>query len=407
MTHTYRQKKMRLPFRLVLKRLANACFLLLILGLVPFFLGFLTQAPELYRFNGLVESESENVGPVENARVLAVEVQPGQRVNAGDVLVRLDPTDRATDRAVDRAMNEARLKDYEQSVLRYEQDAARHRQDLQDSERRCRRTVREAAVALESEKMNRARDAAELAGLKAEIARLQPLVDRRLVSETELSRLRPSAEALEKSVAQYGPLIDALEQQHAQAAKDSEEIRALLAQTAAQGTPADPVLTAVRQAAETCKQASAMDGAVLKASRSGVVSRVLRQAGDVVVAGEPVVRVASSSALYITGMLTQRQLQGLAVGDRLKVTRASTAPRKAALTAQVEVVEPEVMDLLDPFNPAPRFPLRGRRARLRVLDETNDLVPGETVALESNHRETWLEGIKRICQLGTAKGGQR
>jgi multidrug resistance efflux pump len=298
---------------------------------------------------------------------------------------------------VDLAMNEARLKDYEQSVLRYEQNAERHRQNLLESARRCRQAVREAAVALEAEKMNRARDAAELAGLKAELARLQPLVDRRLVNETELSRLRPAAEALEKSVAQYGPLIDALEKQHGQALKDLEEVRALLAETAGEGTPTtDPILAAMRQAAETCRQASAKDPAVLRASRGGIVSRVLRQAGDVAVAGEPVVRIASPGALYITGMLTQRQLLGLAVGDKLKVTRAAAGDR-TALTAQVETVEPEVMDLLDPLNPVPRFPLRGRRVRLRVLDEHNGLVPGETVVLESGRRETWLEGVKRIC----------
>jgi hypothetical protein len=106
--------------------------------------------------------------------------------------------------------------------------------------------------------------------------------------------------------------------------------------------------------------------------------------------------VAASSALYITGMLTQHQLQDLKVGDTLHVARAAAGQRET-LKAQVEVIAPEVMDLLDPFNPVPRFPLRGRRVRMRVLDENNGLIPGETVTLESGHRETWLEGVKRIC----------
>ena len=150
------------------------------------------------------------------------------------------------------------------------------------------------------------------------------------------------------------------------------------------------------EAVETCRKAAATDPSVLRASRSGVVSRILRQPGDVVAGGEPVVRVAASSALYITGMLTQRQLQNLKVGDTLAVTRAM-AGQRASLKAQVEMIEPEVMDLLDPFNPVPRFPLRGRRVRMRVLNENNGLVPGETVTLESGRRETWLEGVKRIC----------
>lgn len=383
---------MRLPFKLLLKRLARACFLAAVVGLIPFFLWFQTQDQEAHRFNGMVESEAETVGPVDTVRILSIDVQPGQSVKAGDVLVRLDPADRA----LDLAMNEARLKNYEQDLLRYEQDIARHRQNLQDSERRCRQAVREAEIALETERMNRVRDAAELAGLQAEIKRLQPLVDRRLVSETELSRLRPAAEALATTVAEYATLMTALEKQHARAVEDLNEVKALLAETAVKGTDSDPILATMRQAVETCRKAAANDPSVLRASRSGVVSRILRQPGDVVAGGEPVVRVAASSALYITGMLTQRQLQNLKVGDTLAVTRAA-AGRRAPLKAQVEMIEPEVMDLLDPFNPVPRFPLRGRRVRMRVLDENNGLVPGETVTLESGRRETWLEGVKRIC----------
>lgn len=401
MTQTYKRKQMRTPLGLILRRLSRVCFLLAVIGMIPFFLWLLTQGqnPGLRRFNGLVEAEAENVGPIETARILSVEVQPGQRVNIGDVLVRLDPADRA----MDLAMNEARLKDYEQGVLRYEQDVERQRQNLQDSERRCRQTAREAAVALETEKMNRARDVAELAGLKAELARLQPLVDKRLVSETELSRLRPAAEALEQSIAQYGPLIDALEKQHGLALEDLGEIKALLAETAKKGSATDPILAAMRQAAEACRQATVKDHTVLRATRDGVVSRVLRQSGDVAIAGEPVVRITTSSAFRITGMLMQQQLFGLAVGDTFRVTRSAMGDRMT-LTAQVEAIEPEVMDLLDPLNPVPRFPMRGCHVRLRVIEENNGLVPGETVTLEAGRRETWLEGVKRICLLNIRNG---
>jgi membrane fusion protein (multidrug efflux system) len=392
MTNQYHRKTMRVPWRLRMRRLLRGCFLLVVIALIPYFLWLQTQDPSTYRFSGLVEAETETVGPVENARILSVEVQVGQRVKPGDVLVRLDPSDRA----VEQAMNEARLKDYEQGALRYAQGADRYRQTLQESERRARQTLQEASVALEAEKMNRARDEAELLGLKAEIARLQPLVDRRLVSETELSSLRPNAQALEQAVAQYAPLIEALQQQRDQASADLQEVQKRLAAASSEGSAADPILVSLRQAAESYRQAAAKDPAVLLASRAGLVSRVLRQPGDVVVAGEPIVRVAAAGSLYITGLLTQRQLEGVSVGDKLRVTRTANG-RQAALTAQVELVEPEVMDLLDPFNPVPRYPVRGRRVRLRVLDENNTLVPGETVSLESGRRETWLEGVKRIC----------
>jgi multidrug resistance efflux pump len=251
--------------------------------------------------------------------------------------------------------------------------------------------VQEAAVAWETEKMNSARDAAELAGLRAEITRLQPLIDKRLVSEIELSSLRPKAQALEQTVARYAPLIDALQQRHSQAVKDLEEVRALLA-----ATERVPQAESLQRMTQTFKQVAKNEPSVLRASRAGIVSRIQRQAGDVVVAGEPIVRVASSSSLYITGLLRQSQFAGLAAGDKLRVVRMA-GDAKLLLTAQVESIEPEVMDLLDPFNPAPRFPPRGRRVRLRILETNNTLVPGETVVMQSMIQGSWLDSVRRTC----------
>ncbi len=143
MTSHFKRKTMRVPFRARLRRTMRFGFLLLILGLIPFFLAFMMRDSDATRFNGMVEAESETVGPVATARILSVDVQPGQRVYAGDVLVRLDPADRA----LELAMQETRLLDYQQNQLQYEQGLQRYRQTLQESERRSRQMVQEAAVA--------------------------------------------------------------------------------------------------------------------------------------------------------------------------------------------------------------------------------------------------------------------
>lgn len=372
----FKREEMRMPWRLRLRRLARWSWLVPLIALIPLLLWFLMQAGGGGgdRILGLVEAESETVGAVGTVRILSIEVKPGQRVAPGDVLVRLDPAGPALDLAV----QEARLRDYEQGTARY-------RQTLQESERRCRQIVQEAAVALEAERMNQARDEAELAGLKAELARLQPLIEKRLVNETELSALRPKAQALEQTVVRYAPLIAALQARHEQAVVDLAEVRRLLAGTEqAAAVPAG--------AAAQARPPAAAEPSVLRASRAGVVSRIQYQAGDVVVAGEAIVRVTAERSRYITGMLTQRQLLGVAVGDRLQVVRTAD-PAQAALTAEVESIDPEVMDLLDPFNPAPRFPLRGRRVRLQVVDEHAALVPGETVTLRGLRAASGFAGF--------------
>jgi membrane fusion protein (multidrug efflux system) len=382
---------MRVPLRVYVRRLVNFCFLLAILALIPVFLSLQMKGASHLQFTGVVESESETVGAVEPSRILSIDVQPGQSVKPGDVLVRLDPADRA----MDLALQAARLKDYEQNALRYDQGAARYRQTLEESERRCRQALQEAAVELETEKMNLARDEAELAGLKAEIQRLQPLIDKRLVSEVELSSIRPKAQALEQTIQRYSPLIGALQRRHEAAGKDLLEVQSLLA-AATKETLANPLKDSLQQAEQACAQAAKSEPSVLRASRAGVVSRIQRQPGDVVVAGEPIVRVASVSSLYITGLLTQSQLASIAPGEKLAVRRMTGSVR-TTFAAQVESVEPEVLDLLDPFNPSPRFPMRGRRVRLRLLDEAPQLVPGEAVTFHQTGQESWLDTVRRTC----------
>ena len=227
--------------------------------------------------------------------------------------------------------------------------------------------------------MNRARDEAELAGLKAEIVRLQPLLEQGLVGEIELSSLRPKAAALEQTVSRYEPLMAALQTRHEQALQDLEEVRALLAE-AGQILPATASAPSRETAPGTRTASIANEAAVLRASRAGAVSRIQYQAGDVVVGGEAIVRITAERSNYITGMLTQRQLLRVVIGDRVVVSRTAD-PAHPPLEAVVESIDPEVMDLLDPFNPAPRFPIRGRRVRLRLVDAEALLVPGETVTL--------------------------
>ena len=366
----FRRETMRVPWRLQWRRLARWSFLLPMLALIPFLLWFLMAADGSGgdRFLGQVEAESETVGAVGTVRILSIEVRPGQHVEPGDILVRLDPAGPALDAAV----QEARLLDYEQGTVRY-------RQTLQESERRCRQIVQEAAVALEAEQMNRARDEAELAGLKAEIVRLQPLLEQGLVGEIELSSLRPKAAALEQTVSRYEPLMAALQTRHEQALQDLEEVRALLAE-AGQILPATASAPSRETAPGTRTASIANEAAVLRASRAGAVSRIQYQAGDVVVGGEAIVRITAERSNYITGMLTQRQLLRVVIGDRVVVSRTAD-PAHPPLEAVVESIDPEVMDLLDPFNPAPRFPIRGRRVRLRLVDAEALLVPGETVTL--------------------------
>jgi len=152
---------------------------------------------------------------------------------------------------------------------------------------------------------------------------------------------------------------------------------------------------ALRRAKEALQHVSAGNQAVLRATRDGVVSRVQRQPGDVVAAGEPLVRITGNRARRVTGFLMPEQ--GLAVmpGQRWLVAPLLPRPATPPAMAVVETIDPEVMDMIDPFNPVPRNPLRGRRVRLLVESPDNTLVPGESVLI-SDPDTSWRTRLRRI-----------
>ena len=272
------------------------------------------------------------------------------------------------------AMNEVKIREAEQSAVRF-------RENLRDAERASRKIVREAAVALEERRMERLRDEAELAGLDAEIARLMPLVEKKLVSELELTALRPKAEALRKTVGGYEPLLKALAARLEQAEADVKEIGEQIARYDAQPTTADG--NSLSAALKRYEELQRADTSVLRALSDGVVSQVFRRAGDIVPAGEAIVRLASApDARFVTGMLPAEFVDAVHVGDELVVSRLAVGRNQPVLSkGRIETIDPEVLDFFDPMNPAPRVPVRGRKVRIRLLDEAGTLIPGESVLI--------------------------
>ena len=368
MEKSFSRQKLPGSARMRARAAFRALIALAVLTAVPVVLVYLFRQEASVRFNGVVESGAESVGPVEASRIVSIDVVEGQKVKAGDVLVRFDPADRL----VDESINSVRIREYRQSL-------ARRRESLEDAERKCGQLVREAEVKLEEVRMDRVRDEAELAGLEAEIARVEPLVEKRIVSELELLSLRPKAVALKRTVSQYGSLIAALERRYEAAKADHAAAKA--ARESAEGEIA-AALEAVKDAERRTEELRAADPTVLRALSDGVVSKVYRRPGDIVASGEPVLRVKAADAdVFVTGMLPIGMLEAVHVGDELYITRHEFRNGQSAqfCRGRVESIDSEVLDLFDPANPVPRAPTRGRKTRIRVLGGSADLVPGETV----------------------------
>lgn len=371
MEKSYSRPKLPGSARMRRRGLARMLLAVAVLVAVPIVLLSLFSQEAKIRFNGVVESGAENVGPVEASRIIAIEVKQGQRVKKGDVLVRFDPTERLRDDSV----NAVKIKEYEQNL-------AKRRETLSDSERKCRQLVREAEVHLEECRMARVRDQSELDGYEAEIKRLKPLVEKKLVSELELLTLRPKAAALAKIVSQYEPLEAALVRRFKAA---EEDLASVIAEKAAAEKDINVAADAVRDANLRSDELKDADPSVLRALQDGIVTMVFRHAGDIVAAGEPVLRIsAETDGAYVTGMLPASMLDAVHTGDTLYITRftvVASGQTPAPVAGVVEAIDSEVLDLFDPINPAPRVPVRGRKMRIRVTGDSTAFVPGEAVLL--------------------------
>ena len=321
---------------------------------------------------GIVEAETETVGAIETVRIRALPVVVGQRIKPGDVLVEVEGFAEQKDRL--------EALDYMVRMLSFQQNAQQQEQSVFALELRTRQVIEDTRVTLAEKEMELSRDKAMLEGLRKEIAHLEPLVKQGLLPDTELTRLRPEMTALSETLACYPALINTLTARLASAETELKQIEQWkTSQQSSFSGIQEKTMTAIGDMVSNLEKGAV---AYLRAKSAGVVSRIQYAVGDVVEAGTPMIRITEDSAITIVGMLRPHQ----AVLVREGMTLAVVPPFRSIYKryyAEVTCIEPEVLDLTDPFVPASqnRFPIRGRRVTLVLKGDDHDFIPGETVTI--------------------------
>jgi multidrug resistance efflux pump len=323
---------------------------------------------------GLVSAESETVGPIETVRIRKINVSVGQQVAIGDTLVEVEGFAEAQE------VNDQLT--YRLRSLEFKLGMDRDAQEKQVFAFRLQSALDDSRVSLEETRLNQKRDQATHDSLKTEMDRLQPLVEKRLISELELIRIRPELKALEQTLACYPALLKAQQERYelSQKAWDGWVAQAVLQSSNRQWTAEQRnTLQGLEQHVTASDKGQV---AYLKAKSKGIVSRIQYKPGDVVSAGVPVLRIMRPDQTEITGMLRPHQAALIHEGLRLTVIAPfREIPRR--YHARVVRLEPELLDLMDPFSTpsSVRFPTRGRRFYLAIEDVKHDLIPGESVVL--------------------------
>jgi len=398
---------------------------------------------------GVLLTVPEPVAPLATARLVSLAVERGETVRAGQLLATMDTS--LVDAEV--AIDEARLLEAEGAIAGYQQNILVLLHDFDEAvseaeERIVAATAREqdmarlvrqfdmAVLSAEAEVADLAvreqRDTAELAELAAEQLRREALLAKRLLDEQTARELRPAIAALTQTVAAYPPLRDVRQRQLASAKNQRDETRnSLAAYPALMGTHKRRLADAIKERDETRKWLRLGEGEdasaairqkmatrtailkanrarlalkrntyVLRATRDGVVSRIFHEAGDVIAAGEPILRLVGQRSSRVVGFLPEIHLTDLSVGQKTSVWRGTG--RREKVTAVVTSIAPEVQSLPGRISPIPGQPLRGRRVILTITDP-HDFVPGETVQVRTEGT-SWLGVDGYVARLfGTRK----
>ena len=336
--------------------------LLVFLGILAFGLFLYSNGGKYRVMTGTAERVVENVASLEAARVASIHVKVGDRVVAGDVIAQLDTSIIDAENAVQkerivRARREAQL---EQLTLERQFSIA-----LQDAEQ----ALREAELELRLSTV-------EHEALTQEIGRLEPLLEKRLVSAESLAAKKARESVLQETIQLMPDHIEALRADVDRAR--SQKTSALARMNELGG---DATSTAEAQGEALNLLRIRRESYTLRAQQDGVVAQIDRQPGDVVEPGGTIASLLIQGPIRVVGFLPESDLSAVAVGTPANIYPTVSLRDTGVIPGHVVQVSPAVYSLPERASPIRGQVVRGRRVVLE-LDRAANLIPGETVSIE-------------------------
>ncbi len=295
------------------------------------------------RFNGVVESVHEMVGPLESGRLMSLNVELGQRVVAGQILAELDPS-----------LLEAQM----------EVERMRIERQFEDAMQRDRSELRAAL-------RSRSEAEAELGVLNRELERLERMLERRLIDGSETLRYRIRRDFLAEQLEQMAAPIEEL----TTSLSEMESRRARMLQALAGGVNDEIKEDGALGWLELRRREYA-----LRANRDGVVVEIAARPGDVVQEGEPFIKILSDCERRVIGYLPEWYSGRVEAGQAVDILPADGGVHS---TGRILAISPNVAQI--PEEIAPLDARQARRVYWLVIEVENDrgLVPGESVKVFS------------------------
>ncbi|MDC0670119.1 HlyD family secretion protein [Nannocystis radixulma] len=319
---------------------------------------------------GFALGVEHEVKPPAAGRVQTIEVAPGQRVRAGQVVAVLDAGELDAERAIlaaERAKLEASL-----GAVRAETTMA-----ADDKASAAEATIAESDMAVRTARSNREIRAAELRAVSAQFDALAGLVKERMADRRDLDALGVKRAALRKEVEAADTLVPELVRQAAAARARRESLPTDATELALRPVRAELAVIAGREQLLAVRR----EQTVLRAPADGQVAAVHVPAGAVAGPNAPVLTIVSrgpGDADEVVVCLREGQAGQVRVGEAVLLrSRGAGGP---AVTAHVTRLGPQIGELPERCRRNPALPEWGREIAV-ALDEHAPLLPGQAFSV--------------------------
>ena len=323
--------------------------------------------------SGSALTVTQNLSPVEMARVKAVYVKIGDSVTNGQLLAQMDTT-----------IAESQLAEAEASLAAAEGSWAAYEEQMLGLLRTCDDDIASAQATLDQQKGQLESDTAKLTELKSMQTKRDALFASKLISEIEADELRPEIAGLEQDLITCRKLIQMDEVTLASRIKERQDL-----QQGLKLAPGVDIQTAIAQktAAQTEILKTAVDlkkleleNYALRSRADGIVSDIGVYPGATAKPGDAVVSVVSATRSII-GYLPEVRVGMIKVGDKGYAFRLTLPPLKVRAVAdapEIDAIPPAVR----PSTAAQQSAVTFRAQRIVFeLDGPGKLIPGESVQI--------------------------
>jgi membrane fusion protein (multidrug efflux system) len=248
--------------------------------------------------------------------VKSVAVDDNQYVEAGTVLVQLDPTDFQV--AVDRAR--AELADAQASLV-----AARQGVPVSSASARSNLETANAAVAgahqqIDAARANLAQAQANYTKAASDLNRMKQLVARDEISQQQYDAAVANADAARAAVEAAQAQLAMMQSRETEARAGLSSAQTAPHQIEATVARAGSAEAAVARAKTALQQAELnLQYATIRAPQAGIVSKRTVEPGQVVQTGQPLLAIVYISDLWATANFKETQLKKMKVGDPAQV----------------------------------------------------------------------------------------